>query len=31
MSSEDWTVEEALNNLNQAISDKGMSVESFFE
>ncbi|MBT5660960.1 MAG: EF-hand domain-containing protein [Euryarchaeota archaeon] len=31
MSSEAWTVEEALNNLNQAIGDKGMSVESFFE
>ena len=31
MSSEDWTIEEALNNLNQAISDKEMSIESFFE
>ena len=30
MSSEEWTVEEALKNLNEALSSKDMSVEAFF-
>ncbi|HJM55228.1 MAG TPA: EF-hand domain-containing protein [Poseidonia sp.] len=31
MSSEEWNVEEALNNLNKAIDEKDMSIEAFFE
>ena len=30
MSSEEWTVEEALKNLNEALSSKDMSIEAFF-
>ena len=31
MSSEEWTVEEALNNLNEALAGKDMSIEAFFD
>ena len=31
MSSEEWTVEDALNNLNKALAGKDMSIEAFFE